>query len=154
MRQEVTQNSNNWSASVAIVPPLISILDAELGNSNKIWTVPDGEVWKMTRACVDYLSSSTVGNRIMVLQEEDDVGNIIQKLTSGITNHAASVNISYCMLQGIFRETSVINGSLQVPIPVDFYIPSGNILRFFDLAAIDATGDDMVVKFQIEKLRV
>jgi len=153
MRQEVRVNTNNHADSVAIVPPVVSVKDLSANNSNKTWTVPGNELWKVTRMCVAYTSSATVGNRIFTVQSEDEDGTVTQFLPAGKVQ-AASVATSYCCLQGIFRETAFVNGSLQVPIPADFYLPPGHVLRVYDSAAIDAAADDMEVKFQIEKLKV
>ncbi|MDB4278431.1 hypothetical protein N9917_02375 [Deltaproteobacteria bacterium] len=153
MRQETSSNSNNWSESMAVVPPLVSVRDETANDSDKSWTVPDNEVWKITRMCSSFTSSATVGNRIITVREENAAGDVLQRLVSGKVQ-AASSTVSYCFLQGIFRETTVVNGSLQVPIPIDFYIPGGNVLRVLDSAAVDAAADDMVINFQYERLKV
>ena len=153
MRQQIGVNSGNFSESVFVTPNVVSVRDDSVDDSNKTWTVPDNEIWKITRACVSYTSSVTVGNRVFTLQEENASGGVLQRLVSGKVQ-AASATVSYCCLQGIFRETTVVNGSLQVPLPADFYIPGGHSFRVWDSSAIDPAADDMVVNFQYEKLVV
>lgn len=153
MRQETRDGSGNHVDAVIIVPPVVSVRDSDANDSNKAWTVPDNALWKITRACVGLVTSATVGNRVFTLQEEDADGNILQKIVSGNVQ-AASSTVSYCCMQGIFRETSVVNGSIQVPIPEDFFIPGGHVVRFWDSAAIDAARDDMTVNFQYMKMLV
>ena len=153
MIQETRDDSGNYVDAVMIVPPVVSVRDSDASDSNKSWTVPANELWKITRACVGLVTSATVGNRVFTLQEEDADGNVLQKLVSGNVQ-AASATVSYCCLQGIFRETSVVNGSIQVPIPEDFFIPGGHVVRVWDSAAIDANHDDMIVNFQYMKILV
>jgi predicted Zn-dependent protease len=57
-------------------------------------------------------------------------------------------------LQGIFRETAFVANELQVPLPIDLYIPPGGTIRIYDSAAIAAGADDMTVAFQYMKFTV
>ena len=135
--------------SVTIQPIIEDYFDDTANDSNKSWTVPDGEQWRLLRAHVIYVSSSDAGDRQMVIQVDDDSGNLLGHLVAGSVQ-AASLSRHYTFLQGIYRETTFVNAELQVPIPQDLYLQSGYVLTFKDDAAIAAAADDMTVAFSIE----
>ena len=56
-------------------------------------------------------------------------------------------------MQGIYRETAFVDAMIQVPIPMDLYLPAGSVLRFYDSAAIAAAADDMTVAFSVQKFK-
>lgn len=151
MRQEV--NENNFSESVAIVPPIENYYDGAANDSDKSWTVPNNELWKLCHACIEYEASATIGNRIITLEVRDENSNIIKEIQAGAVQFETTT-VRYCFLQGICRETLVTKGALQVPIPADMYITGGSTLRLYDSASVAATADDMTVAFQIEKYKV
>lgn len=128
-----------------------NILDASLNNSDKSWLVPDDETWRITHCCVKLITTATVGNRLICLQVRDPDGNEIKHLVPGNVQ-AASTTVIYCMIQGIYRETTVVNGVIEMPIPIDFYVLPGCIIRFYDLNAVAPAADDMTVSFQVEKI--
>lgn len=128
-----------------------NIRDAVANLSNKQWLVPEGEMWRILSACVSLATTSTVGNRVMCLQVLNEDGDQIKRLVPGNVQ-AASTTVYYCFLQGIYRETSVINSTIESPIPIDFYVLPGNTIRFCDISAIAVGADDMVVAFQIERI--
>ena len=117
MRQKVREN---YTDSVSIVPNIENVQDITANDSDKSWTVPANEVWKITHACVNLIATATVGNRLMTLEVKDIDGNVIKNLAAGSVQ-VATANVSYCFMQGIYRETTIINGVIQVPIPADFY---------------------------------
>lgn len=151
MRQETVEGRGNWVDSVTQTPPAASVRDATGGN-DKSWTVPGNELWKVTRLCINYTSSAVVGNRVCRIVEQDGDGNARQSLPAGAVQ-AAGATVEYCCAQGVFRETTVTNGSIHVPVPSDFYIPAGHVLRVHDREDI-SDADQMIVSFQYFKLRV
>ncbi|TNE61199.1 MAG: hypothetical protein EP341_00850 [Sphingomonadales bacterium] len=145
--------NGNHVEAVTIAPLIENKRDATANDSDKSWVVPGNELWKITHACVNLTTTATVGNRIMTLRVDDPDGNQIKNLVAGAVQ-AASADVFYCMIQGIYRETSVINGAIQVPLPADFYVIPNSTIRFYDSAAIDAAADDMIVNFQVEIINV
>jgi hypothetical protein len=125
--------------------------DASLNLSTKPWLVPAGEMWRVLSACVSLATTATVGNRLMCIQVLNEAGAQIKRLVPGNVQ-AASTTVFYCFLQGIYRETSVVNGAIEGPIPIDFYVLPGNTIRFCDINAVDPVADDMIVAFQIERI--
>lgn len=148
MRQLV--GTNNWSDSVAEVPPLHAVFDSTANDSDKSWTVPGNEMWHLNWVHVLFASTSTVGNRILTLQVKDGSGNIMMDFVAGAVQ-AASATVHYAFLQGIYRETTVVNSELQVPMAQDLYLDSGYVLRIYDSAAVAVAADDMTVSFQAKR---
>ena len=151
MRQNVS--NDNFSEAVCIIPPIANQYDATANDSDKTFTVPDNEMWKITHCHMIFVSSATAGNRQIQMSINDADGNPLQDISAGAVQ-AASTTRHYGFLQGIYRETSFIDSEIQVPIPIDCYIPSGGSIRFMDNAAIAPTTDDMTVSFQYMKYNV
>jgi len=151
MRQNVS--NNNYSESVCIVPPITNTYDATANDSDKTFTAPENELWRICHAHVALVSTATVGNRQITVVVKDADGNIIVDLVAGAVQ-AASLTRHYGFLQGIYRETSFVGSELQVPLPIDCYVVPGGSIRFYDSAAVDAAADDMTVSFQFEKYKV
>lgn len=145
MRQNV--QNDNFSESVVIIPPLYSVYDAVTNDSDKSWTVPENEMWKLNFLHATLISTATVGNRIVTIEIDDEDSNPLIDLFAGAVQ-AASLTRHYGFIQGIYRETSFINGEIQVPLPKDCYLGPGYSLRVYDSAVVDAAADDMTVSFQ------
>lgn len=94
-----------------------------------------------------YTADATVGNRTVKLTYNNSVyAAVIIDLHSTV-NQAASTIYHYEFLQGIYRETSVIVNTLQLPEPKDFYILAGESFTVADSANISAS-DSFTVAFQ------
>ncbi len=149
--QKVTEGLQ--SDAVAIVPPIVSTFDDTANDSDKSFVVPGNEMWKLNFAHVLYVSSGDAGNRIVTIQILDEDSNVIVDFVAGAVQ-AAAATVHYGFLQGIFRETAVVNSELQVALAADTYLKGGYTLRVFDSAAIAAAADDMTVSFQYQKFQV
>ena len=151
MRQNV--NENNWSESIAIVPPVSHQFDAATNDSDKSFVVPDNEMWELNFAHVLFTSTATVGNRQILMELIDADNNIVLDLAAGALQ-AASLVRHYAFLQGIYRETSFVDNEIQVPLPQAGFLLPGWTLRVYDENAVDAAADDMTVSFQYRKYAV
>lgn len=136
----------NYTEGITQVAPIAGVYDATANDSDKSFTVPDGEMWKLLHGNVILVTSATVGNRQIRFTVTDQDGNIVGYIPAGAVQ-AASTTRSYGFMQGIYRETAFVDTMIQVPIPIDLYLPSGSTVRFHDFAAIDAAADDMTVSF-------
>jgi len=143
---------NNFVEGVAVVPPIGNTFDAALDSSNKVYTVPTGEVWKLNFAHVTLVTTATVGNRQMEMDISDASGNLMISVSAGATQ-AASLTREYHFLQGTFRETAFVANELQTPFGGDIYMGGGWTIRFRDSAAIAAAADDMTVAMQVQKFK-
>ena len=108
------------------------------------------EEQKLCWAHVEYTSSATAGNRQILLQLINEAGAVVFDSHAGATQ-AASLTYHYSFLQGIYRETSVVALSIQVPFPKDFVIPPGYTLKVFDQTNVDSA-DTFILSYQTETL--
>lgn len=136
--------------AVVILPPISNTFNATLNSSNKVFTVPAGEVWKLNFAHVILITDATVGNRQMEMDISDSAGNLMISVSAGATQ-AASLTREYHFLQGTFRETAFVASELQTPFGGDIYMSAGWTIRFRDSAAIAAATDDMTVAMQVQR---
>jgi hypothetical protein len=124
--------------------------DTENENS-KDFTVPAGMEWKIHWVHVRYTSTATVGNRQIRMTILDDEGTprVRFDVHAGAVQ-AASLERHYEFMQGIYRETSFVDGALQVPMPHCLRLEPGWTLRIADASDVDAN-DDMVASLQYEE---
>jgi hypothetical protein len=126
-----------------------TVFDALANDSNKSWVVPAGEVWKLNWGHILYVASADAGNRQMEMVVLDDLGQEVYNIFAGGIQ-GASTTRHYNFAQGVYRETAFTALEIQVPTPIDLYMPAGFTLKFFDSSAIAAAADDMTVAFQVE----
>lgn len=131
---------------------LRTVFDSTADDSDKSWVVPDDEIWRLNWAHLILVSTATVGNRQILMRVDDPNGNMLFDTHAGNVQ-AASVTRHYLFLQGIYRETSFVDGELQVPFPQDCWLGPGFTLRFYDATAVDAAADDMTVTFQVDRIQ-
>lgn len=74
---------------------------------------------------VELTTDATAANRRCVLAIKDADGDTIIDTHAGAVVTASLANQHMEFMQGIFRETTLIAGTLQVPIGVDWIIPPG-----------------------------
>jgi hypothetical protein len=142
----------NFTDGVTVVAPIYGVFDDTANDSDKSFTVPDGEMWKLMYANVKLVSSAAVGNRQLRFAVSDPSGNEVGYISAGAVQ-AASLTRSYGFMQGIYRETAFVDAMIQVPIPVDLYLPAGSVIRFYDSAAVAAAADDMTVSFGVQRFK-
>jgi len=143
------EHGNNFTEGVTSVAPIYAVFDNAANDSKKSYTVPVNEMWKLTQAFCTLVTTATVGNRQIRFTATDPDGNQIGYISAGSVQ-AASTTRAYGFMQGIYRETTFIDGMIQIPIPIDLYIPGGSVLQFWDSAAIDAAADDLTVAFIVQ----
>lgn len=137
----------------------VSFRDVSLNDIDKEITAQVGSKnpWQLLWAHVTMTTTATVGNRLISVIAKDADSNELLDLHAGSYQAASSV-YHYEFLQGIFRETvsSVApagdDGTIQVPLPIDFIIPAGYNISFADMNAID-TNDDMLISGMVRVLR-
>lgn len=142
----------NYTDGITVISPTYSVFDSDANSSNKVFTVPAGEMWKLNFAHVTLVSSGAAGNRQMEMIVADSSGNVMFTLSAGATQ-AASLTRDYHFMQGTYRETAFVANELQVPFGNDLSLPAGWTLRFKDSAAIAAAADDMTVAFQVQRFK-
>ena len=132
-------------------PGIVQVSDVTLNDSDKSFVVPSGVTHRILCGNVDYTTSATVTSRQLEFHILDESSNILYKMSAGST-HSPSLTVNYGLLTAGVRNTSLVNGELIVPIPVDCALKSGWSLRIFDSAAIDPAADDMLVRLIVEEI--
>lgn len=119
--------------------------DTTADDSDKTITVPTGEIWQVQTIYVDYTSTSTAGNRQLVVQFRDDSDNIVGEARAGATQ-AASLQYFYTFsLTGADMTAVRDTDQLSVGLPL-MTLQSGYDIRIFDNNAVAAAADDMTVR--------
>jgi hypothetical protein len=125
--------------------PVSHTRDSTTNDSDKVvLTAATGFAEEILSVHVVLTSTATVGNRqvIIAIRDENDV--LVADFHAGAVQ-AASLTRHYTCGQGVYRETSFIDGSIHMPMPKDMYLLPGWDLRVYDSGAIDAAADDMTV---------
>jgi hypothetical protein len=133
-----------------VLPVLLS--DATANDSNKSFEVPVGYIYEILYGQVTLVTSATAGNRQMVIQILDDDDVEVATIRAGAVQ-AASTTRYYEFVQGVPRETSFIDESINVAIPDEFIALPEYTVVIKDTDAIDAAADDMTVKLMVRKVR-
>lgn len=139
-----------YTDCVTEFPVISRSIDKTANDSDKTFTVPDGEMWRLNSVFVKLVTTATVGNRQIVIEAQNPDGDVIGRISAGAVQAASTTRYYLCM-QGTFRETAFINTDIQIPIPQDSFFPAGYKLRVYDSAAVDAAADDMDVSINVKK---
>lgn len=129
------------------------ILDATANDSNKDITIPNGgnHDVELLWLHVALTTTATANNRLLELEVRDPDGNSCGHVHPG-SYQAPSLTYHYYFLPGIFRETvsavaeTGVDGTIQVPMPMQFVVPKGFSLNIRDVEAVDAAADDMILR--------
>lgn len=133
---------------------VLHAVDDSANDSDKSVTVPDGEVWQLDWLHAMLLSTATVGNRQMVLGVYTNaaVPVMLGDWHAGAVQ-AASLTRHYMFQPGMYRETTFVDGEIQIALPQKLVLHPGWTLRVYDSAAVAATADDLTISYQVTKLR-
>jgi hypothetical protein len=124
--------------------------DATANDSDKIvLTAPNTngnrKMIEILQVHIVNVTTATAGNRQIVMHIQDDTDTIVADYHAGSTQ-AASLTRHYVFGQGVYRETSFVDGSIQCPFPAEgTVLLPGWDLRVYDSGAIAAAADDMTV---------
>lgn len=122
-------------------------------DSDKSFTVPASAVWEIAHIWIEYTSTATVGNRLVAIEIQDSAADIVGRFTAGIVQ-TASLTRYYTFAPGVpdltaFRNTSYLSN----PVPL-LQLPASYIVRIYDIAAIAAAADDMIVQMLVKQRSV
>jgi hypothetical protein len=133
------------------VPGVVQLSDVALNDSSKDFVVPAGVDYRILSGQVNYVSTATAGLRQLQLVILDESSNEVYKSSAGTTQNI-SLTVDYMLVPGGTRETTVVNGELELSLPVDCVALSGYTIRVQDAAAIDAAADDMTVRILVDQI--
>lgn len=120
--------------------------------ANKSFTVPSDVYYEVLYAHATLVTTATAGTRVMIMAIENASSTVIIDLHAGATVAAnQSTPQHHVFLQGIYRETSFANNSLQVPIPKDCFVFPGYSLIFKDENERDLAADTLSVYAVVRK---
>lgn len=100
------------------------------GNANVDFTVPSNKQWELLYAHVILTTDATAANRYMETSVLDTASTEVIDIHSGVAVPASQTNQHHSLMQGVYRETSFINNTVQVPIPMDLVASEGWTFRF------------------------
>jgi hypothetical protein len=115
------------------------ILDSASNDSDKSFTVPDNRAYQVLSAAGRISTTATVGNRTPRIEFRDEDDNVIFGVTGSTTVAASQTDAA-------FGEATEAAASDLTIVPV--LVPPGGSIRYYDSNAVDATGDDLVVRIQ------
>lgn len=123
--------------------------DVAPDDSDKTITVPAGERWELLGVYADLSTTTEVGDRQVEIEIATATGVLI-RLVFGETQAASVANKRYAAALGLVPEVHVAGEMIFERLPY-LWLVTGDTVRVFDSAAIDAAADDLIV--QINRLR-
>ena len=130
--------------SVAIREFLHSLGDTAATGSQKVYTVPAGEVWEVLSVNVNLLASATAGNRRVVCIARPPTAFEVARGSSPVTQ-AASEYRTYNFGTGFTDQAAFIANYINMSMPRIILAENWQI-ETWDVAQIDPTGDTMDVR--------
>lgn len=133
-----------------VLPVLLS--DTDLNDSNKTFTVPTGFIYEILFGSVELTTSATAGNRQIIMKITDPNDVEVISLHAGATQTASNTK-TYNFVQGVPRDTSFVDGTMNIPLSDELVALPGYKIVIYDSAAVDAAADDMTVQLMVRKVR-
>lgn len=119
--------------------------DSTANDSDKVvLTAGADEIIEIMHMHITYTSTATAGNRQIMVIVQDDSDTLVGDYHAGAVQ-AASNTYHYVAARGVYRETSVVDDSIHMPIPFGTVLFPGWDLRVKDDAAVAAAADDMTI---------
>lgn len=113
--------------------------DALADDSDKSFTVPAGQKWEIIGIYVLYVSTATVGNRVLAVAITDGTNQMTYGQAA--TVQPASQTYTYQIAPNFAFSGA---GTQTFPI-MPLVMQPGWVIRVYDAAAVDAAADDMTV---------
>lgn len=113
--------------------------DATANDSDKNWTVPAGQRWEIIGIYVLFVSTATVGNRVIAVAVTD--GTDQMAYSQAATVQPAGQTYTYQIAPNFTFSGA---GTQTLPI-LPVVMQPGWVIRVYDAAAVDAAADDMTV---------
>lgn len=126
--------------------------DVVVDDSDKSFTVPADEEWDVQHIHAELISSATAGNRRMAIEIQDASANTLALVQAGVVQ-AASLTRNYNFGPGLADQAAFVTDTLNSALP-KLRLGPGEVIRVFDIAAIDAAADDLVVRIMVNVNKV
>lgn len=144
------ENSNLIYSAIRDFPNPVSQEDETENDSDKTFIVPSNKIWEVLYAFVEFSSTATVGDRLLIMNILDSADDIIFTAPAGVVQ-PASQNYKYVFNPGTYHETAFHIDYLCIPIPRRTLLPAGFKINIKDSAAVDVAADDMIVHMMIDQ---
>ena len=113
-----------------------TVSDVGADDSNKTFTVPDGQEWQILWVYVQYTSTATVGNRQLTIRALSDGGTTLMQVKAGAVQ-AASLTRYYTFAPSLADLTSMRDTAyLMTPLMPSLFLSDGQQLQILE------SGDD------------
>lgn len=141
---------NGHIAPVVVAKSIGTILGSASTNTY-IWPNTTGKTVSLEWIAARFTSDATVGNRQIRMYLLTDADVEVRDTHAGAVQ-AASLTRHYDFSTGIYRETAFVDGAIQVPFPMKFYVPSGWKIKIADSANISVADTLPLVSLQYEEV--
>ena len=124
--------------------------DVTTNDSDKTITVDTDYIWRILSIHIKLATTSTAGNRQIVVEYQDASGNVLYEVRAGAVQ-AASLTRYYQISVGMSDATSFIDTDLLYTPLTALTLDEAYKIHVYDNNAIDAAADDMEVQILLER---
>ena len=136
-------------AGIAVASKVNKVaIPATAGNVVFTHTVPAGHTQQLIFGHITLTTDATAADRRVVVGLYDEADNMLIDIHAGATTPASQASQHIEFMQGVYRETAFIAGTLQVPIPINFVAPAG--YKFKITVDGGVAGDSYIGNLMIE----
>lgn len=135
------------------MPLKLAGVGSTLGTALTPLTIPDGEAWKIMSIRVLVVNTATVGNRAPTLRIRDTTDTVINDIvwTSTVpASYAMQLNTKQGVTPYSVSVVALLDNFQVAPFD-PIFIPNGYDFQYYDAAAIDAAGDNWIVRAFYER---
>jgi hypothetical protein len=124
--------------------------DENANDSDKTIVVTSSYEWKIQWIWIEFTSTSTVGDRQVVIEIQDATTDVIFQMRAGAVQAASLTRYYLFAPMGAeittFRDTDY----LYAPMP-PIHLPASYVIRIYDNNAVDAAADDMIIQMMVQE---
>lgn len=123
-------------------------IPATAGNVSYTYIVPASKTQQLLSGHISLTTDATAADRRVVLKLLDAANNVLADVHAGAVVAASIVGRHHSFMQGVYRETSVINNTLQIPVPKDWVAVAGQ--KFQVTIEAGVAGDSFSGSFMLK----
>jgi len=130
---------------------ILVLSDVAVG-SVKEFTAPADAYYEVLYAHASLVTTATANDRRLTMGiRNDSAVEVFDVHAAAVVAANTSTPQHHEFMRGVYRETSFIANSIQIPIALGLIANPGYSIYFEDENAIDATGDTLAVHLTIQK---
>ena len=105
-----------------------------------------GQVLYIDSIHLEWTTTATAGNREPVIELRDSADDVISRVEAQTVVPASQTGATYIFAPGMAPHTSgTPTRSVPESLPANYYITAGQSMRIYDIAAVAAGADDLVI---------